>query len=109
MNINNIDPAPSVSIVGPSSVVNEGNDADLGVILSQAAGAPVTIFYNTSDGTATSGENYYGLSSSTIIPIRKHLDYYFRGDSRLRRLRPRGGLLLRHSSQVQVPTWVRRT
>ena len=49
------DDAPTVSISGPPTVVENGGPATFTVSLSAASGQAVTVTYTTADGTATAG------------------------------------------------------
>lgn len=60
---------PSVSINDVTVVENTGNEATFTVSLSNPSSSPVTVYYTTSDGTATAGKDYTAKSSSlTFAP-----------------------------------------
>ena len=56
---------PKVSLSASSNTVNENGDAlSLTVSLSEASGKPVTVDYETADGTALSGSDYTAVSGT---------------------------------------------
>ena len=61
-----IAPLPVASISGPETVL-AGNTADFPVTLSSPCYSPVTVDYETVDGTATAGWSYVGASGSVTI------------------------------------------
>ena len=65
------DEAPAVSIEDAPSV-REGEDAVFAVKLSEASGREVTVQYETSDATATAGQDYEAaVGGSLVIPAGK--------------------------------------
>jgi hypothetical protein len=60
------DAPPSISI-GDAGSITEGSSAAFVVSLSSASGKDVTVFYNTSNGTAVSGTDYSYASGSVVI------------------------------------------
>ena len=63
------DDAPTVSISGPPTVVENGGPATFTVSLSAASGQAVTVTYTTADGTATAGSDYTAASGTlTFAP-----------------------------------------
>ena len=61
------DSPPTVAISN-AWPVNEGISASFQLTLSKQSTADVTVYYNTSNGTASAGTNYTSVNSSTVIP-----------------------------------------
>lgn len=59
---------PSVNI-SDAATVNEGDPAGFQLTLSQASDCPVTVYYQTVDGTALAGVNYSAAPSSAAVTI----------------------------------------
>jgi hypothetical protein len=57
---------PTVSIAATNSPVTEGSAASFTATLSGAYGAPVTVTYQTNDGTATAGSDYTGHAPTVL-------------------------------------------
>ena len=69
--ISDNDPLPTITIQNTSIVEGDGepNNAQFEVTLSEAAGTPVTVEYETLDGTAKVGEDYQGtVDNLTFAP-----------------------------------------
>jgi photosystem II stability/assembly factor-like uncharacterized protein len=66
----NDDPLPALSI--SDVMVNEGNGGSAGAVfnvnLSAPSGRPVTVFFNTANGTALSGSDFVSSSGSVNFP-----------------------------------------
>ena len=58
------EPEPQLSIAGAE--VDEGEAVQFVVSLVPASGKPVTVSYETADGTAEAGEDYTAVSATTL-------------------------------------------
>ena len=65
--VQNTDPMPSVTVSGPASPVNEGDQANFQIALSGASSLPVTVFYQTLNATASAGFNFTSVNNSVVI------------------------------------------
>jgi hypothetical protein len=110
--ISDNDPLPTITIQNTSIVEGDGEptNAQFEVTLSEAAGTPVTVEYETSDGTATVGEDYQGTVSSLTFALgetRRFIEVSIVGDLvneadevfTLRLKNPTNGTLLNSEAQ----------